>query len=171
MKPKLTTAREAALRALHKERERKTAARLTEALHRMEACTPQQLVVPFKWTKANLAREADVHVATILAKDDDGDYRCAAILERFEALRANARAAGGDQRSSVEKIAVAEEQLASTRADALEKENELGRQAELICQLRAQLRDYEARDDQVKQIIQANADLRAECRRLQRLPT
>lgn len=137
----------------------------------MEAGTPDQLVVPFKWTKANLAREAGVHVGTILAKNDDGTYRCAAILDRFEALRANARAAGSDQQSAVEKIAVTEERLASSHVEALEKENELGRQAELICQLRAQLRDYEARDDQVKQIIHANADLRAECRRLQRLPT
>lgn len=171
MTQKLTAARKTALRTLHNERERKTAGRLTEALNRMEAGTPDQLVVPFKWTKANLAREASVHVGTILAKNDDGTYRCAAIIDRFEALRANARSAGSDQQSAVETIAITEERLASTRADALEKESELGRQAELICQLRAQLRDYEARDDHVKQLIQANADLRAECRRLQRLPT
>lgn len=67
-------------------------------------------------------------------------------------------------------MAVVEQQFASAHAEALAKETELARQAELICQLRAQLCDHEARDDQIKQIIQANADLRAECRRLQRLP-
>jgi len=154
------------LRTLHLERERKTAARLTEALNRMEAASPTQLVVPFKWTKANLAREAGVHVATILAKNDDGTYRRAAILDRFDALRTNACAVGGERQSVLEKVAFVEKQLAAAHAAAFEKETELARQAELICQLRAQLREHESRDDAVKQLLQTNADLRAECSRL-----
>ena len=56
--------------------------------------------------------------------------------------------------------------VAETRA----KETELAKQTELICELRALIRDYEKRDDDIKQLINANAELRAECRRLRRLP-
>lgn len=135
----------------------------------MQAATPDQLVVPFRWTKANLAREAGVHVATILARSEDGTYRWRAILDRFEALRTKARASRTDREGAADTVAAVGLQLASAAGVALEKEQELARQAELICELRSQLRDYEERAAHTKEVMQSNADLRAECGRLQRL--
>src|ERR1700722_540557 len=79
MKQPLTLARRRALRNLHGSREEKTLARLGEALNRMEAGSPQRIAAPFRWTKANLAREADVHITTILFKEENGSYRYAGI--------------------------------------------------------------------------------------------
>jgi hypothetical protein len=154
---------------MHRGRENRTGARLHEALNRMEAATPDQLVAPFRWTKANLAREAGVHVATIFAKNDDHSDRWPAILDRFATLRAKARASRTDREGVTDTVAMVEQQLASAAGIALEKEQELARQAELICELRAQLRDHEARAAHVKEVMQSNADLRTECRRLERL--
>jgi hypothetical protein len=170
VKPKLTSARKAALHALHRARETKTGARLHEALNRMEAAAPDRLAVPFKWCKANLAREAGVHVATIFARNDDRTYRWPAILDRFETLRLNARARRSDRKGVAETVAAVEQQLASAGSVALEREQELARQAELISELRSQLRDHEGRAAYTKEVMQANADLKAECRRLERLP-
>ncbi len=135
----------------------------------MEAAAPDQLVVPFRWTKANLAREAGVHIATILTRNEDGTQRWCAILDRFEYLRTRSRASRGARDGVTDTVTDVGLELASAAGVALEKEQELARQAELICELRSQLRDYAERAAHTKEVMQANTDLRAECARLQRL--
>jgi hypothetical protein len=160
MKQRLTLARKRALRTLHGGREEKTLARLGEALNRMEAGTPQRIAVPFRWTKANLAREADVHVTTILFKETDGSYRYAGIIERFDALRA---------RSNPPAPSAPKDAPSDSAHTALEMEQELARQAGLICELRAQVKELQTRDADIHDLMEKNASLREECRRLQRL--
>lgn len=158
MKPKLSLARKRALRHLHGGREAKTRSHLDEALNRMQAGVPQRLPVPFRWTKANLAREADVHITTILFKEEDGSYRYSAILERFELLKISRQAKS--VRSNVDPVA-------ETSNEAAEMEQELARQAGLICELRSKVRDLESREADVHDLMEKNAVLREECRRLQ----
>jgi len=162
MKHRLTLARRRALRDLHGSREQKTRARLDEALNRMEAGTPQRIVVPFRWTKANLAREADVHITTILFKEEDGSYRYAGILERFEALRTKQSRPDDDSPT-----ARPEDAQADPAQNTFEMEQELARQAGIICELRAQVKELQSREADIHDLMEKNAGLREECRRLQ----
>lgn len=157
MKPELTSARRSALRTLHRGRERKTAAKLTAALNRMQAGKPQTIPRPFKWTKANLAREADVHITTILFRNPDGTYRYAAIIARFEALCVQAQqteAQANPHRETVEDRVKAISHLAH------EREQELAAQAEVICELRAKVSDLESRNLMLDDLQKKNAELR-----------
>jgi hypothetical protein len=160
MKPLLTLARRRALRTLHGSREQKTRARLGEALNRMEAGTPQRLAVPFRWTKTNLAREADVHITTILFKEENGSYRYADILERFDALR-KLRRPDHPPAARTEEIPI------DPAPTVLEMEQELARQAGIICELRATVKELESREADIHDLMEKNAGLREECRRLQ----
>jgi hypothetical protein len=163
MKQRLTLARRRALRTLHGGREEKTLARLGEALNRMEAGTPQRIGAPFRWTKANLAREADVHITTILFKEEDGSYRYAGIIGRFDALRTKG--------SRPHPALSAEPAPATTDPvqTAHVMEQELARQAGLICELRAQVKDLQSHEADIHDLMEKNAALRDECRRLQSL--
>lgn len=164
MKQRLTLARRRALRNLHGSREEKTLARLGEALNRMEAGSPQRIAVPFRWTKANLAREADVHITTILFKEEDGSYRYAGILERFEALRTKRSRPNDDSPT-----ARPEDAQADPAQNTFEMEQELVRQAGVICELRAQVKELQSHDADIHDLMEKNAALRDECRRLQGL--
>ena len=146
MKPKLTIARKAALRALHRGREHHTFARLNEALDRMETGLPQRLPAPYKWTKANLAREAGVHITTILFKNPAGAYRYAPILDRFDALRAKAASRNGGSGKPIPGAADLEARLQAAEQTNADKQQELARQAELICELRAKVEELEAQE-------------------------
>ena len=142
----LTNARELALRALHRGRERETAEKLSTALNRMQAGEPRNLSRSFKWTKANLARESGVHVTTILFRLQGGGYRYAAAIARFEQLRGHARqidAKPDDRREPVEEL-----------------EQELAAQAEMICQMRAKISDLESRNALLGDLHKRNAELR-----------
>ena len=160
MKHRLTLARKRALRRLHGSREGKTLARLGEALNRMEAGSPQCIAAAFRWTKANLARESGVHITTILFKEADGSYRYASILGRFEALR-NARPTANHA------LAVPINEAPAVAAELGEMEQELARQAGIICELRAKIRDLESREADIHDLMEKNAALRGECNRLQ----
>jgi hypothetical protein len=163
MKQRLTLAHRRALRNLHGSREEKTLARLGEALNRMEAGSPQRIGAPFRWTKANLAREADVHITTILFKEENGSYRYAGILERFGALRAK-------QPRPHRPPAVRPEDAPADPAQTIfEMEQELARQAGVICELRAQVKELQSHEADVHDLMEKNAGLREECRRLQEL--
>ncbi len=160
MKRKLSRAREAALRALHEGREHKTFMRLSGALDRMKADRPRILVLPFRWSKANLAREAEVHITTLLFRERDGTYRCAAILERFETLRTQSQQATAAP-------SVPEERVKAITQLVREREQELAAQAELICQLRAKVNDLESRDELLADLQKKNAELRESFRALE----
>ena len=160
MTQRLTLARRRALRALHGSREGKTLARLNEALNRMEAGSPQCIAAPFRWTKANLARESGVHITTILFKEENGSYRYANILGRFDELR-NARPTARPAPS------VPINETCAKAAEPGEMEQELARQAGIICELRAKVRDLESREADIHDLMEKNAALRGECSRLQ----
>ena len=162
MTQRLTLARKRALRTLHGSREGKTLARLGEALNRMESGSPQRIVATFRWTKANLARESGVHITTILFKETDGSYRYAGILERFAALRAK-------QPPSHPPAGQPENAEVDPTQTALEMEQELARQAGMICELRARVKELQSREADVHDLMEKNAALREECRRLQGL--
>jgi hypothetical protein len=164
MKQPLTLARRRALRNLHGSREEKTLARLGEALNRMEAGSPQRIAAPFRWTKANLAREADVHITTILFKEENGSYRYAGILQRFEALRAKGTPPNADAPTCPPEDAQADPSQA-----IFEMEQELARQAGVICELRARVKDLQSHEADIHDLMEKNAGLREECRRLQGL--
>lgn len=164
MKRKLSIRHRAALRNLHEERGRKTSARLTEALNRMEAGHPENLVRPFKWTKANLAREAAVHIATLLYKESDGTYRCSSILERFEILRVRLRQMDGRLTSQ---LPTTDDRLKAMAAQAREREQELAAQVEVICELRAKITDLETRDGLLKNLQTKNTELRESFREIE----
>lgn len=152
MKRKLSAARKAALRVLHGSREHHTFARLTEALGRMEAGHPQRLAVPYKWTKANLAREAGVHITTILFKNPDGIYRYAPVLDRFDTLRAMAAPQGGGCASRTAAAADLEARFQNSKQTVANQAQELARQAELICELRAKVRELEAHESHLSSL-------------------
>lgn len=151
MKRKLSAARKAALHSLHGSREHHTFARLTEALGRMEAGHPQRLAVPYKWTKANLAREAGVHITTILFRNPDGAYRYAPVLDRFDTLRAMASQGGGCA-SRTAAVADLEARLQISKQTVTNQAQELARQAELICELRAKVRELEAHESHLSSL-------------------
>jgi hypothetical protein len=163
MKQRLTLARKRALRTLHGSREGKTLARLGEALNRMESGSPQRIAAAFRWTKANLARESGVHITTILFKEADGSYRYAGILERFETLRAKQPSPNRLPTGQPENAEVDPTQTAP------EMEQELARQAGMICELRARVKELQSREADVHDLMEKNAVLREECRRLQGL--
>lgn len=163
MKQRLTLARRRALRNLHGSREEKTLARLGEALNRMEAGSPQRIGAPFRWTKANLAREADVHITTILFKEEGGSYRYAGILERFDALRAK------QPQPNHPPALRPEDGPADDAQTTFEMEQELARQAGVICELRAQVKELQSHEADIHDLMEKNAGLREECRRLQGL--
>jgi hypothetical protein len=48
-------------------------------------------------------------------------------------------------------------------------EQELARQAGLICELPAQVKELQTREADIHDLMEKNASLREECRRLQRL--
>jgi uncharacterized protein YoxC len=158
MKRRLTNARKSALRALHRNREQRTAARLSAALNRMEAGNPRILALPFKWTKANLAREAGVHITTILFKIPDGTYRYAALNARYETLREQVQQTDAKLNPGSESV---EERLKAIKQLAQEREQELAAQAEEICQLRAKVSDLESRNLLLDDLQKKNAELRA----------
>jgi hypothetical protein len=163
----LTRARKLALGRLHLERSRRTALRLNEALDRMEMGIPEQLTVPFKWTKANLSREAGVHIATIFSKTD-GNYRWSRILSRFEALRRTARNKAQFPDGSSEARRKNSPNRSTQIRDLKERENELARQAEIISELRAKIRDYEKRESHIQELMQMNAALRSRCQQTEK---
>jgi hypothetical protein len=163
MKQRLTLARKRALRTLHGNREGKTLARLGEALNRMETGSPQRIAATFRWTKANLARESGVHITTILFKEANGSYRYAASLERFETLRT--------KQPSHHRLPAGQPENTPTdpTQSTLAMEQELARQAGMICELRARAKELQSREADVHDLMEKNAALREECRRLQGL--
>ena len=60
--------------------------------------------------------------------------------------RTRARAARTDQQSVNERMKVVEQKLKAALAETRAKETELAKKTELICELRALIRDYEKRD-------------------------
>jgi hypothetical protein len=54
-----------------KQQARATTIALDEALQRMQAGRPLHLPPGFRWTKKNLAKEAGLHITTLLKRDPD----------------------------------------------------------------------------------------------------
>jgi hypothetical protein len=73
------------LRRYHASRPEKTRQKLNEAFDRMVAGTTVVLdPKKFKLTKADLAREAEVNIHTLLKKERDGKFRFQSVLSRLE---------------------------------------------------------------------------------------
>lgn len=142
-----------ALKDLHFKRTARTESLLHDALERMVAGTPKHLSIPYLWTKKNFAKESGVHISTLLRRKANR-YIWAEIIDKFDTLQKAARKSTLAPTTSTKSI------TAASKAEIKAMEHELARQAEEICRLNDQIREYQQRSDDIKNLMIENAQLR-----------
>ncbi len=82
-----------ALRAVHASRRKHREVILSAALERMANGNSTTLKPGFKWNRANLAREADIHINTLLQRDKGtGAFLYESILNKLDSYASRRKA-------------------------------------------------------------------------------
>jgi hypothetical protein len=100
----------AALKRHHSLKRAHTSSEINAALLRMANGTTIVLKPGFKWTKRALAAETEIHINTLIAKDNDGSYVYQTALNRLAVYCA--RRPGKREDPSVERISRLRAELA-----------------------------------------------------------